>query len=313
MDNIQPSHIYNLPSLEDLRLFCTVVRNRSFSSTAAELGTSRAFVSKRIALLEQNLKVGLLYRSTRRVSVTEDGIIVFRWSQKILEDVEHMSESVTTAKTTPCGFLRICTSAGFGRIRVAPALSELASQYPSLRIQLHLLDRPIVDLVGAGFDLDIRIGGVSEPNLIVKRIAANCRVLCAAPAYLKRRGTPKNLDELTRHNCIVMRERDQSFGVWRLKGPEGMETVRVTGSLSCNNGEISHQWAVDGHGIILRSMWDVRKSIKEGRLARVLPNYVEEADISAVYPVRLKESAKVRVCVQFLEQRLKSDLSKRLS
>jgi len=305
--------MYNLPSLEDLRLFCTVVHNRSFISTAAELGVSRAFVSKRIALLEEALSSRLLHRSTRRVSVTEDGIIVFRWAQRILEDVEQMTESVTTAKTTPRGLLRICTSAGFGRKRVAPVLSELASHYPSLRIQLHLLDRPVVDLVGEGFDLDIRIGGVSEPNLIVKRIATNYRILCAAPAYLKRRGTPKNLFDLAHHNCIVMRERDQSFGVWRLKGPQGMETVRVTGTLSCNNGEISHQWAIDGHGIILRSIWDVGKSIKEGYLVRVLPKYLEEANISAVYPLRLAESAKVRVCVQYLEQRLKSKVLQSLS
>jgi len=299
--------VNNLPALDDLRLFCTVVHNRSFVGTAAELGVSPAYVSKRIALLENTLRVCLLHRTTRRVSVTEDGILVFRWAQKILEEVEQMAESVTAAKTTPRGLLRICTSAGFGRKRLAPALSELASHYPSLRIRLQLLDRPVVDLVGEGFDLDIRIGGVSEPNMIIKHIATNYRVLCASPTYLKRRGTPKILSELVQHNCIVMRERDQSFGVWRLKGPKGLETVRVTGSLSCNNGEISHQWAIDGHGIILRSIWDVGKSINEGRLVRVLPKYLEEANVSAVYPSRLTESAKVRVCVQFLEKRLKKE------
>jgi LysR family transcriptional activator of dmlA len=298
--------VNNLPPLEDLRLFCTVVHNRSFIATATELGASPAYVSKRIALLEKALQVRLLHRTTRRVSVTEDGITVFRWAQKILEDVEQMAESVTSAKTTPRGLLRICTSAGFGRKRVAPALSEFAAQYPFVRIRLNLVDRPVVDLVGEGYDLDIRIGGVSEPNLIVKRIAVNYRVLCASPTYLKRRGTPKNLDDLVQHNCIVMRERDQSYGVWRLKGPKGLETVRVTGPLSSNNGEIAHQWALEGHGIILRSIWDVGACIREGRLIRVLPKYQQEADISAVYPLRLTESAKVRVCVQFLEQRLKS-------
>lgn len=295
--------MHNLPHIEDLRLFCAVVRNRSFIATAKELGASPAYVSKRIALLEEVLHVRLLHRTTRRVSVTEDGETVYLWAQRIIEDVEQMAESVTTAKTTPRGLLRISTSAGFGRKRVAPALSELALRYPLLRMQLELLDRP-VDLIGEGFDIDIRIGGESEPNLIVKRIATNSRILCAAPAYLERRGMPTNVFDLEQHDCIVIRERDQSFGVWKLKGPKGMKTVRVTGPVSCNNGEIVHQWAVDGHGIILRSRWDVDSSLRDGLLVRVLPDYQQEANISAVYPLRLTESAKVRVCVEFLQQRL---------
>lgn len=139
---------------------------------------------------------------------------------------------------------------------------------------------------------------------MIKRIAVNSRILCAAPAYLGRRGTPANVFDLEKHDCIVIRERDQSFGVWKLKGPGGMETVRVSGSLSCDNGEIVHQWAVDGHGIILRSTWDVDSSLRAGQLVRVLPDYEQEADISAVYPLRLTESAKVLVCVEYLQQRL---------
>jgi len=295
--------VNNLPPLEDLRLFCAVARNRSFIATASEMGASPAFVSKRIALLEDVLQVRLLHRTTRRVSVTEDGETVYRWAQRIIEDVEQMTESVTTSKTTPRGLLRISASAGFGRKQIAPALSALALRYPSLRIQLELLTRP-VDLIGEGFDLDIRIGGSSEPNLMVKRIAANARVLCAAPAYLERRGIPADVLELEQHDCIVVRERDQSFGVWKLQGPQGMETVRVSGPLSCNNGEIVHKWGIDGHGIILRSLWDVAADLKDGRLVRVLPEFQQDADISAVYPLRLTESAKVRVCIEFLQQRL---------
>ena len=291
----------NLPLLEDLRLFCAVVRNRSFIATATELGVSPAYVSKRIALLEDVLHVCLLHRTTRRVSVSEDGEMVYRWAQRIIEDVEQMAESVTTAKTTPRGLLRICASAGFGRKRIAPALSELAVRHPLLRIQLELLARP-VDLIGEGFDIDIRIGDGAEPNLIAKRIAVNSRILCAAPAYLARRGMPTSVFDLEQHDCIVIRERDQSFGVWRLKGPKGVETVRVSGPLSCNNGEIIQQWALDGHGIMLRSTWDVDSYLREGLLVRVLPDYEQEAHIAAVYPLRLTESAKVRVCVEFLQQ-----------
>lgn len=291
----------SLPPIDDLRLFCAVVHNMSFIATATESGASPAYVSKRIALLEDVLKVRLLHRTTRRVSLTQDGETVYRWALRILEDVEQMVESVTTSKTTPRGSLRIITGSGFGRKKLAPALSELARLYPLLRIELELLSRP-VDMIAEGFDLDIRVGGDSAPNLIVKRIAQNSRVLCAAPSYLESCGMPSDVADLASHDCIVIRERDQSFGVWRLQGPKGMETVRVSGPLSCSNGEIVHQWAVDGHGIILRSTWDIAEDLREGRLVRVLPDYQQEANISAVYPLRLTESAKVRVCIEFLQQ-----------
>lgn len=295
----------NLPSLEDLKLFCAVARNLSFISTATEWGFSPAFVSKRIALLEENMQVRLLHRTTRRVSVTEDGETVLRWAQQILEDVEEMTLSVATTKTIPKGVLRISTSAGFGRKRLAPVLSELALRYPDIEVQLELLARP-VDLIGEGFDLDIRIGGKVEPNLIFRRIATNRRILCASPTYLARHGIPDSLTALEKHRCIIMRERDHSFGVWRLQGPKGQETVKVNGPMASNNGEIVHQWAIDGHGVILRSKWDVDSSLRKGSLVKVLPEYYQEADIAAVYPRRLKESAKVRVCVEFLELRLGS-------
>jgi LysR family transcriptional regulator, transcriptional activator for dmlA len=293
----------NLPPTEDLKLFCAVVRNLSFVATAKEWGCSPALVTKRISLLESALKVRLLHRTTRRVSVTEDGQTVFRWAQRILEDFEEMRQAVSSAKTTPHGSLRISTSTGFGRIRVAPALSELAGLYPSLRIHLEILDRP-VDMLGEGFDIDVRIGGVYEPNLIVKRLAANRRILCAASSYLERCGTPRKLSDLSEHQCIVNRERDLPFGVWRLTGPRGLETVKVSGPLSANNGEIVHRWGLDGHGIILRSTWDLSASFKTGHLVRVLPEYHQDAEVCAVYPIRLTESAKVRVCVQFLRKKL---------
>src|SRR5512135_325108 len=217
--------VNNLPPIGDLKLFCAVVRNLSFLATAHEWGCSPAFVSKRISLLESALRVRLLHRTTRRVSVTEDGHTVFRWAQRILEDFDEMSRAVSSSKTIPHGLLRISTSTGFGRKRVAPALSELARLYPSLRIQLELLDRQI-DILGEGFDIDVRIGGVYEPHCIVKRIGANRRVLCAAPKYLEHHGTPRELSDLSKHQCIVNRERDLPMGVWRLAGPGGFETVK---------------------------------------------------------------------------------------
>ncbi len=288
------------PQLEDLRLFCTVVRLGSFAASARELGISKAVVSKRMALLEAAVHAVLLHRTTRRVTLTAQGDIVHQWAQRILDDVDQMGEALSLERAAPAGLLRICSSTGFGRNMLAPALSALARQYPALEIQVELLDRP-VDLVGEGFQLDVRLGAVSEGNVMTRRIAHNQRILCAAPAYLAEHGTPLNLDDLKAHHCIAIRERDQEFGRWNLDGPQGMESIRVGGPLSANNGEMVRQWAVDGHGIILRSWWDVADDIASGSLVRVLPDYAQEADVWAVYPSRLSTSARLRVCVEFLE------------
>lgn len=288
------------PQLDDLRLLCVVARNRSFAETARELGVSKAVVSKRIALLEDAVQERLFHRTTRSVSLTAQGEIVHQWAQRIVEDVDLMSDAISREKAAPSGLLRICSSTGFGRRRLAPALSEMARQFPQLEIQVELFDRP-VDLVEEGFQLDIRIGQVREGNVIKRRIARNRRVLCAAPAYLEHHGTPQTLDDLKTHRCIPIRERDQDFGRWELTGPDGPVAIKVSGPLSANNGEIVRQWAVDGHGIILRSTWDISRDVASGRLVPVLPQYHQQADVWAVYPSRLSVSARVRVCVEFLE------------
>ena len=288
------------PQLDDLRLLCVVARKRSFAETARELGVSKALVSKRIALLETAVQERLFHRTTRNVSLTGQGEIVHQWAQRILEDVDLMGEAISREKAAPSGLLRICSSTGFGRSRLAPALSAMAWQFPQLEIQVELFDR-LVDLVEEGFQLDIRIGHVRESHVIKRRIARNRRVLCASPAYLERFGMPQSLDDLKAHRCIPIRERDQDFGRWELEGPDGQVAIKVSGPLSANNGEIVRQWAVDGHGIILRSTWDIAGEIDAGVLVPVLPAYFQRADVWAVYPSRLSVSARVRVCVEFLE------------
>lgn len=291
----------NLPNLEDLAVFVQVARRASFAAAASELGMSTAFISKRIRLLEQNLGVRLLHRTTRRVSVSEDGERVYHWALRILDSVQRMGDEVSALHREPSGQLRIASSLGLGRRFVAPALSELAARYPQLDIRLDVHDR-LVDLVAEGVDLDIRVGNEIAANLIAKPLAKNRRVLCAAPAYLERRGTPRSLAELTNHDCLVIKERDHPFGVWHLEGPSGEENVKVTGPLSSNHGEVVHQWCLDGRGILLRSWWDVHDSLADGRLVQVLPEYQQQADIWAVHAAPLASSARVRVAVEFFRQ-----------
>jgi LysR family transcriptional regulator, transcriptional activator for dmlA len=293
--------VNNLPNLDDLDIFLQVARRESFAAVAEARGMSAAFVSKRIRLLEADLGVRLLHRTTRRVTVSEEGVRVYQWAQQIFEALQRMGDDLDARQREPAGQLRIASSLGLGRRMVAPALSELAARYPRLDIRLDVHDR-LVDLVAEGVDLDIRVGDQIAPNLIAKRLARNWRVLCAAPDYLARRGTPKNLADLASHDCLVIKERDHPFGVWHLEGPGGEESVRVTGALSSNHGEVVHQWCLDGRGIVLRSWWDVHDSLADGRLVQVLEGYRQSADIWAVYTAPLAGSAKVRVAVEFFRE-----------
>jgi LysR family transcriptional activator of dmlA len=292
-----------MPDLGDLRVFVETAKRSSFTRAAEALGASAAYVTKRVRMLEQDLGVKLLHRSTRKVVVTEEGERIYRWARQILDAVDGMVAEVDTSRAEPRGQLRICSSFGFGRNVVAPAISQLAARYPELNVRLELFDH-LVDIAAEGFDLDVRVGDEIAPHLLARRLASNRRVLCAAPTYLARRGTPRALAELSGHDCLIIKERDHPFGVWRLRDGPREEVIKVTGPLSSNNGEVVVQWAVDGRGIVLRSLWDVAPLLASGALVRVLPDYEQEANVWAVYPSRLSGSAKLRVCVDWLEQSL---------
>ncbi|HBS7001191.1 TPA: LysR family transcriptional regulator [Klebsiella pneumoniae] len=289
----------NLPLLNDLRVFMLVARRAGFAAAAEELGVSPAFVSKRVSLLEQTLNVMLLHRTTRRVTITEEGERIYEWAQRILQDVDEMMDELSDVRQVPQGTLRIISSFGSGRRVVAPALSALALQYPQLELRFDVQDR-LVDLVNEGVDLDIRVGDDIAPNLIARQLAANHRVLCASPQFLARHASPKQLSDLAALPCLVIKERDHPFGVWQLHSKEGQHAIKVTGPLSSNHGEIVHQWCLDGQGIALRSWWDVRENIASGHLVQVLPDYWQPANVWAVYVSRLATSAKIRTTVEFL-------------
>ncbi len=305
--SILHAHIVNnkLPNIEDLEVFVQVAQRSSFVAAAKDLGVSPAYVTKRVRMLETSLGATLFHRTTRRVVVSEDGERTYHWAQKVLDDVDHLVEEIGTKRKTPRGTLRVCSSFGFGRRVVAPALSGLGAKYPGLQVRFEVFDR-LVDVGAEGFDLDIRIGDEISPHHIAKRLGANHRVLCASPAYLKKQGKPKTLAELANHDCLIIRERDHPFGVWRLRAGSKEAAVKVRGPLSSNNGEIVVRWAVDGRGIILRSVWDVGPLLKRGELMRLLPEWTQEANVWAVYPARLETSAKVRVCIDWLQAAINS-------
>ena len=281
----------------DLSFFVLLARHSSFADTARELGISASAVSRRLVKLEDRLGVRLLNRTTRKVSLTGEGEEYFTEAIRILGQINELESRLITAKEVPKGLLRINASFGFGRTYLAPAVSNFKLSYPEVEVQLVLSDAPL-NLVEEGLDLGIRFGAPPDSRLVMRRLLRNRRVLCAAPSYLERNGIPSSLTDLQRHNCIVLRQDLDAYDVWRFDEVAGeLPTAKVSGDLSTNDGEIALNWVLDGHGIMQRSEWDIARYVRDGKLEIVLPDYMQTANISVVYPARHNLSAKVRVFI----------------
>lgn len=287
----------------ELSFFALLVSQGSLARTARELGLTGPAVSRRLKQLEERLGVRLLARTTRRMSLTPEGELYLAEGLRILDDLEALKQSLTQSRAEPRGLLRIQATFGFGRRQLAPALSEFIRQFPALNIQLQLTDQPMLP-GDQNYDIAIRFGAPPDARVLARRIATNHRLLCAAPNYLSRYGQPATPDELARHECIVIREGDTAFGTWTLCSGKQCRNFKVGGKLTTNHGEIAADWALAGHGIVLRSLWDIAADLRAGRLVRVLPEWMgSPADIHAIYPQRLQLSVKVRLFLDFLEQR----------
>ncbi|WP_345535997.1 LysR substrate-binding domain-containing protein [Variovorax defluvii] len=288
----------------DLGFFSTLASAGSLSAAARELGITTPAVSKHLALMESRIGVPLVNRTTRRMSLTPEGELYLERARLILGEIEGMAQMLGASKATPQGLLRVNATLGFGRSHVAPLISRFARKYPQVEVQLQLSVNPPAPTEDL-FDVCVRFGAPPDSRLIARHIAPNRRLLCAAPAYLARRGTPKVPSDLARHNCIGIRQGEEAYGVWRLASGRGRsartEAVKTRGSLSTNDGEIAVNWALDGHGILMRAEWDIERYLRTGRLVQVLPQYfTPDADIYAVYPQQHQMAARVRAFVDFL-------------
>jgi LysR family transcriptional activator of dmlA len=284
----------------ELAFFVLLAKQGSLSATARELDITPPAVTKRLAQMEQRLGVRLLNRTTRRVSLTNEGEVYLAHATHILAEIKDMEERVASSRAAPKGLLRVNATLGFGRTTIAPLISAFAKRYPEVEVQLELTDRPI-NLVEEAFDLGIRFGELPDTRLSARKIMSNRRFLCASPAYLKKHGHPHVPNDLVGHSCIVHRQNDDAYGVWRLTRGRKTETVKIRGALSSNDGDVVQGWALDGHGILMRSEWDLAKYLQSGRLQVVLPDYaLSPADLFVFYPSRHHLSAKVRTFIDFL-------------
>ncbi|XAH23503.1 LysR substrate-binding domain-containing protein [Xylophilus sp. GW821-FHT01B05] len=288
----------------DLGFFAALAGAGSLSAAARELGVTTPAVSKRLAQMEARLGIALVNRSTRRMGLTPEGELYLEYARRILGEIDDLAQLLGNAHSEPQGLLRVNATLGFGRSHVGAVISKFARRHPQVEVQLQLSVNPPA-LTDDAFDVCIRFGAPPEARVIARRIASNRRLLCAAPAYLARAGTPKTPHDLVRHACIGIRQGDEAYGVWRLTHGRGTaqhtEAVKTRGMLATNDGEIAVHWALEGHGILMRAEWDIARHLKSGRLVQVLPQYrTPDADIYAVYPQRHQMSARVRAFVDFL-------------
>ena len=289
-------------SSHDMQFFVQLVRCASLAAVARELQVTPAAVSKRLSALEARLGVPLLNRTTRRLSLTEQGRTYLDSARRILEEIEAVEGGLQAARAQPAGLLRVNATLGFGRMQIGPAITGFSRKYPRVEVQLQLTASP-PPLVDEAYDVGIRFGEPPDSRLIARLLAPNRRLLCASPAYLARAGTPRKPQELARHNFISIRQADDAQGLLRLSSGKRAETVKAHGNLSTNDGEVAVSWALSGLGIVLRAEWDVARYLRSGRLQPVLENWqTPPVDIHAVYPAQHAKTMRVQAFVEHLSR-----------
>jgi len=286
--------------------FVRAVELGGFSPAARELGLSPSAVSKLVTRLEGRLGVQLMVRTTRRLALTPEGEAFFQRSQRILAEMEEAESEVSQFRRSPRGLLRMHTGVAFGLHQLARVLPEFLDHYPEIRLDLTVTDRE-VDLVEEGVDLAIRMGPLAESSLHARRICDLERVICAAPRYLKRHGTPRTPDDLARHNCIWITTLP-ALRRWPFDTPDGQRLVEVSGNVVANNAETMLQLALMGVGIVRLVDALVGEPIGKGELVPILTDchHVEPVPLYAVYPHGRQRSPKVTAMVNFLVARFRA-------
>lgn len=285
--------------LQDLALFVKAVAAGNLSAAGRELGISPAVASKRIAALEQAVGARLLHRTTRAVTPTEEGSAFHAHALRVLEEMEEAMAAVR-ADGAPRGHLRVTVPASFGYMHISPAVPDFLRRYPDLTMDLHMADT-LVDIVDEGFDCAIRIAALKDSTLIARKLAPNRRIVVASRDYLERHGTPERIEDLARHDCLVINDQN----LWEFDTPQGRRSVRVSGSLKTNHAGVLRDAVVAGLGIARKSTWDIGDHLARGDLVPLFPRCDPATDVAvyAVYPSARFVAPKVRAFIGFLAER----------
>ncbi|MBQ4838980.1 MULTISPECIES: LysR family transcriptional regulator [Pseudoalteromonas] len=285
-------------NIAHLKLFTRIAATHNISLAGKELGLSAAVASAHINKLEETLGTQLLYRTTRKVSLTEEGFAFLPHAESVLDSVESARAAIGAGSHTPQGTLRVTAPASFGRMHIVPALVEFTQLYPELHIDLRLSDS-IVDMVEGGFDVAIRNAALSDSTLVARKLASDTRILCASPDYIEQHGIPANIDELKTHPIINL----TGIEHWVFANNQGTIKFKPASKLHIDNGEAIRDACMRGMGITLCSMWCAYQALQEGKLVQVLKDQplINDTALWAVYPSSRLLAPKVRVFIDYLK------------
>ncbi len=281
--------------LDNLALFLMIVEKGSLSAAGREKGLSPASVSERLAMLERYYGATLLTRTTRAIRLTEEGRLLVDGARRLLAEAGELRSGIRLGTQIISGPIRLSAPEDLGRSRIVPILDHFLDDHPEVTIDLHLSDG-FVDLVSQGFDFAIRYGTLADSSLRMKLLAENRRMICASPAYLERHGTPLHPDDLTEHDCIVMRFGGNADREWLFQVEGRSHRVPVRGRRVANDGALVRSWCLDGHGICSKSFWDVCEDLKAGRLVEILADFsAGRTAVQFVYPPLRIQPRRVRL------------------
>ncbi|MFJ3468661.1 LysR substrate-binding domain-containing protein [Pseudomonas sp. NPDC090201] len=293
-----------MDNLEAIRLFVEAAQLGGLSAAGRKLGLSPAAASARLLKLEASLSTRLFERTTRQLRLTDEGRLYLQHCRQALQALDDARAALSAEKKEIRGKIRLSATSDFGRHVLNPWLDEFTARYPGV-VPALLLSDSLSHLIADDVDLLIRFGVPPDSSLIARQLADNHRVLCAAPGYLQRRGTPVHPRQLADFEHIVSGQSGWA-SEWRLQSEDEMIVFKVPleAARETNDGALARQWAIDGHGIALKSIWDIRADLAAGRLVRVMPEWqTAEAPVYALYPRSRYLAPRVRALLDFLRER----------
>lgn len=286
-----------MSKLKELEAFVQVANKGTLTAAAAGEGVTPAIIGRRLDALEDRLGVRLIVRTTRRLTLTQEGEAFLEDCQRILTDLANAEAQLTLGSAKATGHLKVTAPAGFGRKHVAPLMLEFLRAHPEVSASLDLSDRT-VDLVNEGVDCAVRLGGLEDSSLVAVRLGEMKRVVIGSPAYFQQRGTPRTLDDLASHACLALTTQPG----WDFQQAGRPLLFKPGGRFICNDGAVLHEWALAGMGLAWRSLWEVGDDLRWGRLVSVLDDYATPpVGIHAVFPQRRHLPLRVRLFIDLLK------------
>ncbi|SNT73432.1 LysR family transcriptional regulator [Paracoccus seriniphilus] len=286
--------------IENIRLFLIIAEKGSLIAAARETRLSATTVSERLAALEAHYGVVLFNRTTRSISLTDEGRTLLNGARIVLGEIEDLETRIRFGAETLSGPIRVSAPIDLGRNVVSEVISDFTRQHPAISIELFLSDG-YVDMVGHGFDLALRYGEITDSTLRTRNLGQFHRIVCAAPSYLQLHGTPQEPADLAGHNCLIMRLGTTLDNVWHFGPDKAPQSVTVRGNKTVNDGSMVRQWALEGQGIIMKSELDVAQDIKAGRLVALLQDYTAAPKpLQMMFPPARAQPRRVRALADAL-------------